>query len=383
MKKMLIVVAVLVVVGGGVYIAFGRQRLGAPGAKGPTSAPTIAPVEAGEEVVAEGKVVPLREATLALQTGGTVAEVLAAEGDLVQAGRPLVRLDAAQARAALAQAQAALARAQAHLDELKAGPRAQEVAIAQATLAAAQASLLRLQEGVDENQIIAAKAEAANAEAALKLAQAAYDRVGALPGVSARPESLKLEQATNNYRAAKGRLDALRAGPSPAEIAVAQAEIRRAQAQLELTQAGARPEAIAAAEADVAAAKATLEEAQAALGEMELRAPFAGTVATLDAQVGEPVAAGAPIVRLADLSAWQIETTDLTELNIARVRVGAPATITFDALPGLELKGKVERIRPYGEAKQGDIVYTVVVKPEAQDARLRWNMTASVSIEAQ
>ena len=54
--------------------------------------------------------------------------------------------------------------------------------------------------------------------------------------------------------------------------------------------------------------------------------------------------------------------------------------VTFDALPGLELSGHVSRIKPFGDSRQGDIVYTVVVAPDQRDARLRWNMTAKVTI---
>ena len=66
-----------------------------------------------------------------------------------------------------------------------------------------------------------------------------------------------------------------------------------------------------------------------------------------------------------------------------RVREGAAATITFDALPGLELAGRVLQIRPLGENKQGDMTYTVVIQPDQLDDRLRWNMTAAVAIEPQ
>jgi len=85
---------------------------------------------------------------------------------------------------------------------------------------------------------------------------------------------------------------------------------------------------------------------------------------------------------VADLAAWQIETTDLTELNVVRVGAGSPVTMTFDALPGLELSGTVSRIRALGENKQGDITYVVTITPDQQDERLRWNMTAAVSILA-
>ena len=40
----------------------------------------------------------------------------------------------------------------------------------------------------------------------------------------------------------------------------------------------------------------------------------------------------------------------------------------------------MSQIRPYGNTRQGDIVYTVIITPDQQDERLRWNMTAKVSI---
>ena len=49
--------------------------------------------------------------------------------------------------------------------------------------------------------------------------------------------------------------------------------------------------------------------------------------------MGEHVGIGSPVVRLADLTTLQIETDDLTELNVVRVREGASATVTFDASP--------------------------------------------------
>ena len=118
---------------------------------------------------------------------------------------------------------------------------------------------------------------------------------------------------------AQAQLDLLSA-INPTDVSAAEAEVRRARAQLDLLAAGPRPEAIAAAEAEVANAKATLTQAKIALVETELRAPFAGTIAALDARVGEHVGIGSPMVRLADLTTLQIETDDLTELNVVRVR---------------------------------------------------------------
>jgi HlyD family secretion protein len=392
--------------------------------------PTTTPVRDSGEVIAEAVVVPAQSASLSLPAGGIVAEALVAEGDTVQQGQVLLKLDSARQVAAVAQAEAGLKRAQAGLEELKSGARPQEVAAAQAAVeaaqagvsrleagaqpeeiaaaqaavAAAQAGLAKLLEGPQEEQRIAASAEVANAEAALKQAQASYDRVAGQADIAARPEALQLEQATNAYNTARARyqaleknvtaadiaggrarvreaqaqLDALKAPARQADLDATRAELRRAQAQLDLLQAGARPEQVAAGEADVASAAAALEQAKAALADTELRAPFAGTVAQLDVKAGEQAAPGAPVARLADLSAWHMETDDLTELDIAKVREGEQVTLTFDALPGLELSGKVERIKPIGQNKQGDMTYTVVVVPQQTDPRLRWNMTAVV-----
>jgi len=280
---------------------------------------------------------------------------------------------------------------------------------------------------------VAARADLANAAAAVAQAQAAYDPVKYDPQIQARPESLQLEQATNAYEAARARLgaiqnratqadiagagsaidqaqaqlEALQAPARPADIAsaragidqaqaqlealtaparaadvaAANAEIRRAQAQLALLKAGARPETIAGVKAEVAAAEAVLAQAQAALADMELRAPFAGALALLNTKVGEQVGPGMPVATLADLSAWQIETDDLTELNIVRVQEGDAVAITFDAVPDLEMPGTVIRIKEIGENKMGDITYTVIILPDEYDDRLRWNMTATVIIE--
>lgn len=392
-------------------------------------------VVASSDVVADARVVPVRYAALGFPSSGTVAEILVDEGDTIEAGAVIARLGAARQQAAVAEAEAAVARTEARLAELKAGARTQEVEAATAAVEAAQAQLARLeqgsraediraaeaelaaararlqkvQDGADEQQLIAARADLANAEAALQQAQAAYDRVQGDPNIGALPQALQLQQATNNYNAARARYDELAAGSSAADIATARAqvqraqatldtlraparaadlaasraEIRRAQAQLDLLSAGARTETIAAAEADVAAAQAGLEQARAALADTELRAPFGGTVAGLEIQAGEQITAGTPVVQLGDLSAWLIETDDLTELSVVRIQEGSPAIVSFDAIPDLELPGTVTEIKGFGETKQGDITYTVVVTPSQGDPRLRWNMTASVAIETE
>lgn len=431
MKKIIIGLVIVAVVAAGAYVVWGRGlQAGTSGGAQPT--PTMPAVRADSRIVADAKVVPARNARLSMPASGIVAEVLMDEGQQVEAGQVMLKLESSRQAAAVSQAeaglqaaqanlaglkagardeerrsaQAAMDAAQAHLDRVKGGPQPAEVTAAQATLAEAQAALRKIQEGTDQQQIIAAEAEYLNAAAAVRGAQAAYDLVRGDPNIGARPEALQLEQATHQFDAAGARLEELKKGAStadiagararvqraqaqldlltqtnPADVAGAEAEVRRAQAQLDLLGAGSRPESIAAAEAEVAAAEATLEQARVALGETELKAPFAGAIAALNVQVGEQVGPTSTVVQLADLSSLQIETDDLTELNVVHVREGAPVTITFDAIPDLNVTGKVVRIKPLGENKQGDMTYTVVIRPDNLDPRLRWNMTATVSIE--
>ncbi len=385
----------------------------------------------GYHVVAEAIVMPVQEATLSMPASGIAAEILVEEGDAVEAGQMVLRLQNSHQQAAIAQAEAALASARARLAALEAGPRSQEIASAQAGLEAAQARLARLQEGArtaevaaaeaalkaaqaslqrlydgpDEHTRIASEANLANAEAALRRAQAAYDQVAGRSDVDMLPQSLELQRATNDYEAASATYDALFAVPDddlvagaqaqvkqaqanldrllePAtenEIAEVQAMVRQAQAQVDLLKAGVRAEEIAAAEANVAEAAAALQQAQVSLADTELRAPFAGTLATLYIKEGEQVAAGQPVAELGDLTVWQIETDDLTELDIVGIQEGDEVGLTFDAIEGLNLAGTVRRINPIGLEKLGDITYTVVVWLEEQDPRLRWNMTAVVT----
>jgi len=246
------------------------------------------------------------------------------------------------------------------------------------------------------------QAEAAmhSAEAALQQAQVDYDAARAA-------EVTGIQAAEQDMGSAQWRLDAQRAGgdkqqlaETQAQVASAQAELNRltgasrtgtleaaqasvAEAEADLAKLTADPDSseLARAEAAIARAELAVKQAQRVLGQATLTAPFAGTIATLDLKVREYVPPGAPVVQLADAGGWQIETSDLTELNVGNVHEGARATITFDALPGVTLPGTVTRIKGFGENKQGDITYKVVVKPDQQDARLRWNMTASVSID--
>jgi multidrug resistance efflux pump len=77
-----------------------------------------------------------------------------------------------------------------------------------------------------------------------------------------------------------------------------------------------------------------------------------------------------------------VETTDLNEIDVARVTVGSKAMITFDALPELQVTGRVLRIAT--KASEGSSVnYTVVIELDELPEALRWGMTAFVDIQTE
>lgn len=271
-----------------------------------------------------------------------------------------------QAEAAMRSAEQAVAQAKVTYDNA----RQQEITAvqqAEAQLSDAQVQL--------EALLNPSPAAIAQQQAALDQARANLQKLrqgGTAADIAAAQATLQQMQA---------HLEKLQEGGTEADIAAAQAELDRAQANLEQLTAPATKTDLAILEASVAQAEQELKQAELALEKATLRAPIAGTVAAINLKVGEvPSAAQAAIV-LADFEHWQIETDDLTELSVVRINTGDPVTIRFDALQDVILPGTVERISSIGTNKHGDITYTVVVKPAGWDARLRWNMTATVTID--
>lgn len=134
------------------------------------------------------------------------------------------------------------------------------------------------------------------------------------------------------------------------------------------------------AESKAAQALSALDVAKANLALGTLNAPFNGAVASISVIPGELVQVDQAILTLATLNDLQIETTDLSERDIARVKIGQGVTIYIEALD-LTITGKVIRISPISETVGGDVVYPVTIKLDEQPEGLLWGMTAEVEIK--
>ena len=408
MNRNRILIFLIAIVVLGVLGLVGYQRLSASAQSTITSTP-IAKVKE-DTVSAEGNVVPKSASDLAFRTGGRVAEVLVSEGDVVQQGQPLIRLQDDELKIAVAQAQAALDLAQANLAQVEQGARPEEIAAAEAARRAAQAQVNaaaadrdRLTGGATDAAIAAAQARLAASLVDQKLAQDTYDKVTkcftiakrdgvkdqVCPGLGTLEEQMRarLNAANEAVTAAqkavddatKGSIKQIQAAQSNVAAAAAQRDI--AQARLDQLKQGATQAQIDAAKAGVAQARAALDAAQAAVKEATLTAPFAGTIAVINIEAGQVIGPGLVVASIADLDTWEVATDDLGEVDVVNVQPGQAVSITLDALPGVTLNGTVTSVTPRSVTKRGDVTYTVKIKIENSDPRLRWGMTAQVDIK--
>lgn len=376
-----------------------QQQAGTSAAPVATRIPTIAAAAGrNDQVTAACKLVPVSFVNLSFNSPGLVSEVLVNEGDQVGKGQLLAHLsNLEQSQASVASAELDLVNAQQSLktlyDEapLKAAEALQALANAPDDVKTAEGKITTLSRPVyNQADVDTAEANMIFAQSKLKQAEDAYR-----PFQNKKEDSLirakllsDLSQAQKDYDEAVRKYNsyfgvASETSISQAEADLALARVRQedAQRRYELLKNGPDPDAVALAQARVANAEAQLAAAEGSLTNLELRAPFTGTIATLELKPGAYISPGADVLTLVDNSDWRVETTDLTELNVVRIAPGDKATITFDALPNIKFEGNVLNVSSLGENRQGDITYRVVSTISQLDNRLKWNMTCSVVIQ--
>lgn len=330
---------------------------------------------------------------------GIVDELRFREGETVEAGDVILQLSGReQLEAAVAAAGVELVAARQALDEIQETVDVVQAA-AQSELANAREALrvARYTWEVQQEGNRANSDTIRTARARLVLAQAevddAKDEYDAAPG-SASEDPAKAA-ALAAYMAAKKARDAaqralnwytghpteIQQAMLDADLAVAEARVAAAERAWAEVQDGVDPDTLAQAEARLANAEAQARAAEAALADSQLRAPFGGTLAAVRIREKEWASPGQTLVVLADLTHLQVETTDLNEIDAARVVAGAKAVVTFDALPEVQAEGTVARVAPKASEGSG-VNYTVVLTLDRVPELLRWGMTAFVDIEA-
>jgi multidrug resistance efflux pump len=329
--------------------------------------------------------------------GGTVADLLVEEGQQIEAGQVIASLDQhARLASAVSGAELEVINARQAMDALgenadvSTAAALQKVADARDAVRVAERRLRNLQEGSPQTDIDSAQADVVLLKDQLDKAEDDFNPYAGKPEDNLKRATYlsKMADAREVYDNAVRLLNNLEGTPNEIDLAVAEANLLLAEARLSLAesdyeemQSGIDPDLLEAAQARLSAAESALEAAQAALSDVELVAPFGGTVVKLNLKEGEQVVPGSPAVVLADFSQWKVETEDLNEMEVPRVAVGQAVTITPDALPELSLIGTVESISQIYEEKFGDVTYTARILLQDTDPRLRWGMTVSTHFE--
>ena len=249
--------------------------------------------------------IDLRQIDLPFNDSERVAEVLVQEGDRVQAGQVLARLDTSRLQPQVAKSQAQVAAQQQALLRLQHGNRPEEIAQARANLTAAQA-------------------DAANT-------QAQYQRLQSL------------SERSSGRALSRQDLDAAREAADSA-----QARLTANQKALTLEQVGPRREDIEQAEAQLRADQADLALAQQNLANAELRAPLDTVVRSRLTEPGDISSPQQPAFTLAIIDPkWVRAYVD--ESNLGRIREGLCARVTVDSFPARSFDGWVGFISALAE----------------------------------
>ncbi len=292
------------------------------------------------------------DSAIAPKIAGRIVEIRYREGDTVKAGDLIARLDDRQVRARVDQAQAAVAEADARVRSSR-----QQIAILQEQL---QGSELEKGQSSDdaggrvrqaEAELAAAQAQLAQQEGALKIAlfdRDAYTKLAKSGAVSER-QGKQAESTAETQEAAvqsaRKRVDSARASLTMAGTSLTTPRIRETQSAGIRKQIALQEPLIAGAQADAARARAQLVEAQENLKDLEIYAPFDGTVITRGAEPGEVVQAGTPLVTLLDLNKVYLRGF-IPEGQIGKVKLGQSALVYLDSNTKQGLDAVVSRIDP-------------------------------------
>lgn len=341
-------------------------------------AANIAPIQS--TVTYTGEIKASQSVSLVSKVSAKAQQVYFKDGDHVQAGAVLARLDDTDARLAYDQAKASYNSAKAAYSmtansttkQAEAGAR-QAYESAKIAYDAALSAYNREKTLYDNNTtVITAKNALNTAQRNLENTQRLYD-IGAA-------SQMELDTAKNNAENAKAAYDSAtigaRAQLEAAEINLRNATntLRNAEENLNLTAISSK-ESIASAQASVQTAEAALAIAENNLSSTVITAPISGIIASSNAHVGQMVAAGTEVFSIKQSDSVDAEIS-VTEEVIPYIYVGTEAKISVGSVGIKDKAGTVTLVNPIKNAQTG--MYTVKVSIDNQDGAINVGMFADI-----
>jgi multidrug resistance efflux pump len=218
---------------------------------------------------------------------------------------------------------------------------------------------------------------------ALDDAQTEFDKYAnlAADNPTRKTAETALNTAQDDYDTAVHERDQLIIDKNKAEANLQLAQALQAQAQrnYDSTRQGPDPDQLKIAEMNLDTAQAHRTAAEAALDNLDLKAPFDGTVVDVNVDAGELIGTDKWAVLVADFSEWYVETNDLTEQEVVQLSLGQGASIAPDALPDMQVRAEITEIADMFYVQAGDVLYKVRLLVDQPDPNFRWGMTAEVT----
>lgn len=362
------------------------------------SQPTPVVYESVEEdtsglIIADGEVVPRNDIQILSNTKGQVEEVLVEEGQLVEVGQVIFRLETPeQLLAEMKSAQLDQLKAQQALDnlllygKLQKQKAYQRVLDAQTARRAALAAWDAFDEDQYEDDLEALKEDVIDARTELE--DAKEDLKDFLDLEEDNPQRMNRQEDVDEAQIALNELER--------ELAALEQTYEQLQLNLAFTEAEEETawneyrkfkqeevpdDQLNLAEEQLATANAGMNAIKASIADFEITTPIDGTLVLLKVQEGEWIYAGQMLAVVADFSTWYVESTDTNELEIVDVQIGDTVTLEFDAFPDEIVRGRVVEINNFPVVKYNDVIYPLRIELLDNDLLLRWKMNVIIKIE--
>jgi multidrug resistance efflux pump len=332
---------------------------------------------------------------LGSRVGGRVQEVLVEEGQTVEQGALLLRLQPYDLLERLTGAQAALAAAAAEVEKLSTGFRAEEIARAVAQRDQADAAYQEALAGPRRLEIQEAKDNLALAEADLELTELNYKRREELFNRKAITSEefdravAERKAARARAAAAKSRLDLLLEGTRKEQIEQAKSRLLAAESDAQLYRTGYRQEDVARAKAQKEAAAAEVKAIEQQIAELQIRSPCDGVVEAVELRPGDLVPANAPMISIMDTRRMWVRAY-VPQRHLELVPLEKRLPVYVDAAPEQSYAGRVIFVSRQAEFTPDNVqtpeerskqVFRIKIQIEGDRSQLRPGMTADVMLE--
>ena len=336
------------------------------------------------------------EIRLGSRVGGRVERVFVAEGQQVQAGDLLLKLEEFDLQSRKAEAESNLAVWEAELARLQNGFRTEEIAQARSRVNRLNSKVERLVNGPREEEIGAASSRLRLAAAQLDRTTLSYHRITTLfakelavvtrEDLDRATEDLQVAEAAKQVR--EQELLLLQKGTRHEEIAEARAELDEAAQALQLVENGFRREDVDKARAQVAAARSAAQIFETQLAELEIKTQVPGIIEALELRPGDLVVPNSPVLALLDTT--QLWVRAYLPENRLNIQVGQTLRVSVDSFPAERFEGEVTYISPQAEFTPSNVqtveerskqVFRIKVTLKSGRDKLRSGMAADVWLD--